>query len=118
MKNHFTKSLLVLAIGGLMYAGPAVAQSGAGPGVDDPNHPRVNEVNQRQENQQKRIASGVEDGQLKPGQAANLEKGQARIDRTEKRDMRQDNGHLTKADQKQLNRMQNKQSAKIYKDKH
>jgi len=118
MKNQITKSLLVLAIGGLMYASPAMAQSGAGPGVDDPNHPRVNEVNQRQANQQKRIANGVETGKLTPGQAANLERGQQRIDNTEKRDMRADNGHLTKADQKQLNHMQNHQNKKIYNEKH
>ena len=53
MNNTFTKSLLTLAVGGLMLAGSASAQtsttSGAGPGVVDPGHPRVNEVNKREE---------------------------------------------------------------------
>ena len=57
MNNKFTNSLLILAVGGLMLAGSASAQtstttSGAGPGVVDPGHPRVNEVNRREENQQ------------------------------------------------------------------
>jgi len=45
-----TNSILVLAMGGLMVTGSAIAQtatSGAGPGVVDPGHPRVNEVKAR-----------------------------------------------------------------------
>ena len=57
MNNKFTSSLVVLAVGGLMFVGSAIAQStnntsGAGPGVVDPGHPRVNEVNAREANQQ------------------------------------------------------------------
>ena len=125
MKDNCSKSLLVLAIGGLMFAGSAVAQtsttsntSGAGAGVTDPNHPRVNQVNQREQNQQNRIANGLKNDKLTPGQAANLEKGQQRLENNEKRDMAADGGHLTKADQKQLNHEANRQSKKIYKDKH
>jgi uncharacterized lipoprotein YajG len=65
MNNKITKSLLVLAAGGLMFVGAASAQtqdsntSGAGPGQVDPSHPRVNEVNGRETNQQDRIANGV-----------------------------------------------------------
>jgi len=40
--------------------------------VVDPGHPRVNEVNQREENQQKRIANGINNGSLSPQQASNL----------------------------------------------
>jgi hypothetical protein len=120
--TKITKSLLVLAVGGLMTVGSAAAQqtntSGAGPGQDDPNHPRVNQVNQREQNQQDRIANGEKNGTLTPGQAANLEKGQQRLENNEKRDMAKDNGHLTKQDQRQLNREANRQSQKIHKDKH
>jgi len=105
-----------------MAIGSAAAQqsntSGAGPGVNDPNHPRVNQINQREQNQQNRIANGIKNDKLTPGQAANLEKGQQRLQNNEKRDMAKDNGHLTKQDQKQLNKEANRQSAKIYKDKH
>jgi hypothetical protein len=122
MNNTFTKSLLVLAVGGLMIAGSASAQtsttSGAGPGVVDPGHPRVNEVNQRQENQQKRIANGVDSGKLTPQQTSNLEKREATVDNREQKDMAKNNGHLTRGEQRRINRQQNRVSKSIYKDKH
>jgi hypothetical protein len=123
MINKITNSLLVLAVGGLMLAGSTAAQtnsntSGAGAGVDDPNHPRVNQINQREQNQQNRIANGIKNDKLTPGQAARLEKGQQRLVNNEKKDMAANNGHLTKKDQRQLNHEANRQSRKIYKDKH
>jgi len=123
MKNTFTKSLLVLAVGGLMLAGSASAQtstttSGAGPGVVDPGHPRVNEVNQREANQQKRIANGINSGKLNAQQTSNLEKREASVQNREQKDMAAHNGHLTKAEQKGINRQQNRISKSIYKDKH
>jgi len=122
MKNTISKSLAVLAVGGLMFLGSAAAQqdntSGAGAGQVDPGHPRVNQINGRETNQQNRIANGVKNGQLTPGQTARLERGEQRLQNNEKRDMAADNGHLTKADQRQLNRESNRMSNRIYKDKH
>ena len=123
MKNKFATSLFTLAVGGLLLAGSASAQtssntSGAGPGVVDPGHPRVNEVNRRQERQQQRIANGVKGNKLTPGQTANLEKREASVDNREKKDMAAHNGHLTKAEQRGINRQQNRISNSIYKDKH
>lgn len=118
-----TNSLLVLAVGGLMFVGSAAAQtatttSGAGPGVVDPGHPRVNEVNSREANQQKRIAKGIKNGSLSPKETANLEKREASVQKQEQADMAKHNGHLTKAEQRQLNRRENHISKSIYKDKH
>lgn len=122
MTNIIGKSLAVLAVGGLMFIGSAVAQqdntSGAGAGVVDPGHPRVNEINQREQNQQDRIANGVKSGQLTPGETQRLERGEQRLQNNEKKDMAKDNGHLTKQDQRQLNREANHMSKRIYKDKH
>ena len=124
MKNTLSNSLLILAVGGLMMAGSASAQtststtSGAGPGVVDPGHPRVNEVNQREANQQKRIANGIQSGKLTPKETANLEKREASVENREQKDMAKHNGHLTKAEQKGINRQQNRVSKSIYKDKH
>jgi len=121
MNNTFTNSLLTLAVGGLMLAGSASAQtstSGAGPGVVDPGHPRVNEVNRREANQQKRIGNGLESGKLNSKQATNLEKRETSVQNREKKDMAEHNGHLTKAEQKGINRQQNRISKSIYKDKH
>src|SRR5271155_4579002 len=121
MNNTFTKSLLILAVGGLMLAGSASAQtsttSGAGPGVVDPGHPRVNEVNGREENQQQRIGNGVKNGTLTSKQTANLERRETSVQNREKRDMSEHNGHLTKAEQRGINRQQNRISRSIAKDK-
>ena len=119
MTNNITQSLLILAVGGLMTFGSAAAQtSGAGAGQYDPGHPRVNQVNRRETNQQNRIANGVKNGQLTPGQTARLERGEQRLQNNEKRDMAKDNGHLTKQDQRQLNHEANNMSKRIYHDKH
>ncbi len=125
MNNLIKQSLLVLAAGGLMLVGAASAQTPAqtqdntaGAGVVDPNHPRVNEVNAREQNQQDRIANGVKNDKLTPGQTAHLENREAKTQNQEKTDMAAHNGHLTKAEQNKLNREQNKTSRQIYKDKH
>ncbi len=122
MNNLFTKSLLTLAVGGLMIAGSAAAQtsttSGAGPGVVDPGHPRVNEVNRRENRQQQRIGNGIKSGRLNSQQASNLEKRETSVQNREQKDMAAHNGHLTKGEQKGINRQQNRISKSIYKDKH
>jgi hypothetical protein len=121
MNNTFTKSLLVLAVGGLMITGSASAQtsttSGAGPGVVDPGHPRVNQVNGREENQQQRIGNGVKNGTLTSKQTANLENRENNVQNREKADMAKNNGHLTKAEQNGINRQQNRISNSIARDK-
>ena len=122
MTNKFSQSLAVLAVGGLMFLGSAAAQqdntSGAGHGKVDPGHPRVNQVNQREQNQQNRIGNGVKSGQLTPRETRRLERGERRLQNNEKKDMAKDNGHLTKQDQRQLNKEANHMSKRIYKDKH
>lgn len=107
-----------------MLTGSAAAQTtasstaGAGPGVADPGHPRVNQVNGRETRQQNRIANGVKNGSLSPQETSHLEKREARLQNTEKKDMAEHNGHLTKAEQRRLNQRQNHISRSIYKDKH
>jgi hypothetical protein len=122
MINKLSNSLLILAIAGLMFTGSAIAQttttSGAGAGVVDPGHPRVNQVNGREANQQNRIANGVKNGSLSPKQTSNLENREASVQNREKKDMAAHNGHLTKAEQNGINRQQNRISKSIYKDKH
>jgi hypothetical protein len=118
MINTGTKSLLVLAASGLMFVGAAAAQPQAGPGQVDPGHPRVNQVNGRETNQQKRIANGVKNDKLTPKQTAHLEKREQSIQNQQKRDMAKHGGHLTKAEQTRLNQRQNHVSKTIYKDKH
>jgi hypothetical protein len=76
------------------------------------------EINQRKENQQDRIAQGVKSGQLTAGETSHLEHQEAAINKEEKAMRAQDNGHLTKADKSLINKQQNQESKRIYKDKH
>ena len=119
MKNKISNSLAILAVGGMMFMGSATAQdnSGAGPGVVDPGHPRVNQVNRREGRQQQRIANGVKNGTLTPRQTANLENREANLQKTEQKDMAKNNGHLTKQEQRNLNRRENRISRSIARDK-
>jgi len=75
-------------------------------------------INQRKENQQDRIANGIQSGQLTAGEAGKLEKKESEVNQ-EERDMRKlDNGHLTAADRATLNQQQHKLSKSIYNQKH
>jgi len=77
-----------------------------------------NEVGQRRENQQDRIAQGIQSGALKPGQTARLENQEQGINR-EVGGMRQANGgRLTNADKRAVNQQQNEASRHIYRAKH
>lgn len=75
-------------------------------------------INQRRENQQDRIAQGIQSGSLTAGQAARLETKEARLNRQIREDREDHNGHLTKAERAQINRQQNKLSRQIYRAKH
>ena len=114
--NKITNSLLVLAIGGVVLS--ASAQTTTSATAVDPFHPRVSQVNRRQARQQKRIAQGIKSGSLNPKEAARLEKREAGVQSQERRDLAKHNGHLTKAEQRQLNRRENRISRSIYRDKH
>ena len=119
MKRTLLLSIATLALGGMLTAtGFASNTSGAGPGKHDPGHPRVGQVNHREQRQQNRIANGMKSGALTPKESAHLERQQQHIVHREKRDMAADNGHLTRADQRQLNREQNRASENIYDKKH
>ena len=77
-----------------------------------------NEVNERQRNQQKRIGEGVENGSLTAGETAHLEKQEAAIHHEVKTDRKANGGTLTAQERRQVNRQQNRESKRIYKDKH
>lgn len=101
-KRFHTVSMAALASAALLVASTASAD----------------EINQRKENQQDRIAQGVKSGQLTAGETARLEGKEAALNQ-EERDMRKlDNGKLTKQDRRTINRQQNRLSRNIYRDKH
>jgi len=111
--NAKSKAMVVgLVIGAAMACGAVQAQT------DVPGHPRVNEVNNRLQNQQKRIQNGVKNGSMTRAQAARDEKRDVTIARRESVDQAKHNGHLTKQEQRNLNHAENRDSRHIANQKH
>ena len=77
-----------------------------------------NEINERQRNQQERIGKGVENGSLTPGETAHLEKQEAAIHHEVKTERKANGGTLTAQERRQVNRQQNRESKRIYRQKH
>lgn len=107
-------SLIGFTMAAALASAGAMAQSAP---QDVPGHPRVNEVNQRLDNQQNRIQAGVADGQLNAKQAAHDEKQDANIAQRESKDEAKNGGHLTKNEQKNLNKSLNQDSKRIHKQR-
>jgi CRISPR/Cas system-associated endoribonuclease Cas2 len=87
-----------------------VGQGGAGVNVNDPN------IQQRMQNQERRIQQGVNSGQLTPKEAGRLQAREAKIKQDEAR-MKSD-GQLTAKERKKLNKEFDNASDRIYKQKH
>jgi CRISPR/Cas system-associated endoribonuclease Cas2 len=87
-----------------------VGQGGAGVNVNDPN------IQQRMQNQERRIQQGVNSGTLTPKEAGKLEAREAKIKQDEAR-MKSD-GQLTAKERKKLNKELDHASDRIYKQKH
>jgi len=75
-------------------------------------------IAQRKDNQQDRIAQGIDSGQLTAGETKNLETREAGVNHEEHTMRSEDDGHLTSADRTTLNNQQNHLSNQIYDDKH
>jgi hypothetical protein len=77
-----------------------------------------NEVGQRRENQQDRIAQGIKSGQLTAGETAKLENQQKNINQQVHADRAANGGKLTAGEKAQINKEQNGASKNIYNKKH
>ena len=100
----FTKALIATALLTALVAPLAAMADG--------------EVEQRIDNQQHRINQGVRSGQLTYGEYHRLDNGLDHIQGQRARDLRRNDGHLTPAEYRQLNREQNRLSDRIWFDKH
>lgn len=87
------------------FAFSAVAQTSSTPRID-----------QRQENQERRIEQGQKSGQLTGKEAARLEKGQARVQKME--DKAAADGKVTAKERARIEHAQDRQSRKIYRQRH
>ncbi len=100
-------AFLVLSTDGL-FAQPA--------GQTNPPGNKTPGVTKRQKNQQKRIAKGVESGELTAKETKHLEKEEAKIQHDKK--MAKSDGTVTKQERAKLQKEENKASRDIYKKKH
>ena len=75
-------------------------------------------IQQRKENQQQRIANGVESGSLTPKETAHLENKEANLNKEIRADRKANGGNLTNNQKRQINRQQNRLSKNIYNQKH
>jgi hypothetical protein len=71
---------------------------------------------QRNVNQQQRIANGVSNGSLTNREVGSLERGQAHVARKEANAAA--GGHVGAAAQRNIQRSENRQSARVYRKKH
>jgi hypothetical protein len=71
---------------------------------------------QRNANQQQRIQNGMDNGSLTNREAGSLERGQARVNGREANAAA--NGHVGAAEQRGIQRSENRQSRRVYRKKH
>jgi hypothetical protein len=98
------RTFLTFVVAGLMIGATGVMQA--------------QEIQERKENQQDRIANGVANGTLSPHETANLERKEAAVNRETRRDRARNGGNLTNNQKARINHQQNKLSRNIYRDKH
>lgn len=108
------KTLILSSAALLALCVPAAfAQQSSTPTTNDPQS-----IAQRKDNQQDRIAQGINSGQLTAGETKNLETKEAGLNGEEHTMRSEDDGHLTSADRTKLDNQQNHLSNQIYNDKH
>jgi hypothetical protein len=77
------------------------------------NHPRREQVNDRLNNQNKRIHQEVKEGEMTKQEASKLHKEDKQIRQEEKSMAAQNGGHITKQEQQTLNQQENAVSKEI-----
>jgi len=108
------KRFVTLAFGSFLVLGGVSAAIAA----ESPGHPRVNEIDNRLANQQRRVDAGVNHGQINARQEERDNARDARVSRQLSRDEAIHGGHITAGEQRQLNRELNENSERIYDQRH
>lgn len=105
-------------LGLAVFAGTLGLAAQAGAQTFDQTHPRRAEVNARLANQNARITQGVKDGQLTHGEAKAMRADDHAIRAEERADASVNGGHVTRAEQRTLNRQENANSRTIHDGRH
>jgi hypothetical protein len=114
-----TREIILSAAALIALCGPsAFAQQSSTSSTTATDADKPSSIAQRKDNQQDRIAQGIDSGQLTAGETKNLETKEAGVNKEEHAMRSEDDGHLTAADRTKLNNQQNHLSNRIYDDKH
>jgi len=118
----FNTKWIAAPVFALLVSGVAMAQDPASSGTSStqsaPSAKPDPTIKQRKENQQDRIANGIQSGQLTAGETSKLETKEAAVNGEIKADRAANGGKLTPAERARVNRQQNNLSKQIYNDKH
>ena len=105
------RKIATIALVGAFAAG--IATSAMAETQWDKNHPRRDQVNDRLQNQNRRIHQEVKEGEMSKQQAKKLHREDRAIRNEERRMAARNGGHITKAEQAKLNRQENAVSRQI-----
>jgi hypothetical protein len=110
------RTLPMLALATLFATAPLFAQQP----TEQPKaeQPKEGSVNDRRQDQQQRIANGVQSGQLTAGETKRLETREAKLNHEIKDDRQANGGKLTAQERRNINQRQNRVSHQIYRQKH
>lgn len=97
-------------------------QNGASRQIEEEKHNRSrvapNEINDREANQQQRVANGLRDGQETSGEAARADRRQANLDRQVHAERQANGGRLDGLQARQANRSENRDSRQVRRQQH
>ena len=108
-----TKSAALAAAIALFCTSGVLTSARAQDGSWAQTHPRRDEVNDRLQNQNRRINREVREGELTRAQAGRLHQEDHAIRREERTMARFNHGHITRSEQRLLNQQENATSRQI-----
>lgn len=108
-----TSSLVLISLVAALGAASIPAYAKDHEGQFAKNHPRREQVNERLENQNRRIRDEVKEGDMTKAQGAKLHREDRQIRQEERLMASQNGGHITAQEQKTLNQQENAISRQI-----
>ena len=112
------RRFLTFALGAAFAAGMAFVPLSLVSAQTNSSQPKEGSVNDRRQDQQQRIANGVQSGQMTAGETKRVEGREANVNREIHADRSANGGKLTAQERQHINRQQNNISHSIYRDKH
>ena len=110
MSKKMGKIVLAISVAAFLLGGVTVASAESQWAA---KHPRREQVNRRLNNQNRRIKNEVRSGQITKARGARLHREDRAIRREERGMAGANGGHITKGEQRSLNRQENKASRQI-----